>query len=448
MISFRKALFTLLAPLGAATIIGSGFATWVFGIQNVKVEGAVNNNVAVTPEVENGDIDILSCPSLLVFSEGNQGQTNLKDGISFYSEKTISQGKEFTVTSTDGSLISLVFDNTDPEKMYFSRKESSGSGRLVAGELSKFTKSTSAGAEEYVGTWEGSGIYENKNVNVTLTMAASGGNSSINLDFTGDSSITSTFTYSEKASSTIPEKITITDSTFAFRYTYKNKNLINEDATGYHLNVKMKLALESREPRKFRFTEDIKGNELVYQYQSGDVFTSFVLKKTDSDYQLDVNLMSNRLIFTIESYPDNTTENFPAGDYVGYTDNGIPCTLNYEPNNSPDSPNSWISIGEMDYYLAIVDLFKNRCDKDGYFNIFHNQENEDYAVTSLNIDIDKHLNADTPYIDFTCQLANYLRYASPDIKPVDYEPYLGLTVASILGGWRFRIIVSADFTSI
>lgn len=197
MISLRKALFTLLAPLGAATIIGTGFATWVFGIQNVRVDASFNNNVAVTPEVENGDIDIFSCPSLLVFSEGNQGRTNLKDGISFYSEKTISQGKEFSVTSTDGSLISLVFDNTDPKKMYFSRKESSSSGRLVTGELSNFTKSTSAGAQEYVGKWEGSGIYENKNVNVTLTMAASV-DSSIKLDFTGGSSITSTFTYSEK----------------------------------------------------------------------------------------------------------------------------------------------------------------------------------------------------------------------------------------------------------
>lgn len=235
MISFRKVLFTLLAPLGAATIIGTGFATWVFGIQGVPVEGGpVNNNVAVTPEVTNGNIKILSCPSLLVFSEGNQGQTNLKDGISFYSEKTISQGKEFTVKPNGGSLISLLYDNTDSKKMYFSWKENSTiSGRLVTGELSNFTQSTSAGTAEYVGTWEGSGIYGNENVSVTLTMAASG-NSSINLVFTDSSSITSIFTYSEKESSTIPEKITVTDSTFAFRYTYDNKDLVDEEATGYH----------------------------------------------------------------------------------------------------------------------------------------------------------------------------------------------------------------------
>ena len=77
MISFRKVLFTLLAPLGAATIIGTGFATWVFGIQGTTVEGKpVNNNVAVTPEVKHKDIKILSCPDLIVFSEGTQGDSS------------------------------------------------------------------------------------------------------------------------------------------------------------------------------------------------------------------------------------------------------------------------------------------------------------------------------------------------------------------------------------
>lgn len=444
MISFRKTLFTLLAPLGAATIIGTGFATWVFSIQDVTIEGdPVNNNVAVTPEVKNGNIEILSCPSLLVFSEGNQGQTNLKDGISFYSEKTISQGKEFTVTSNDGSLISLVFDNTDSKKMYFSWKKNSESSLLVTGELSNFTQSTSAGAAEYAGTWEGSGIYGNENVSVTLTMAASG-ESNIELVFKDGSSITSTFTYSEKASSTIPE-ITVTDSTFAFRYTYDNKDLIDEDGTGYHLNVKMKLALESRNPLEFDFTEEPGGTELLY---TPDNSTNFMLSFKENKYSLVVHLNRSKLTFDMVSYPSGTG-NFPSGDYIGYTSNGIPCTLHYDPTNLTNGHNSWISIGDMDYYLAIVDLFKKRCDKDGYFNIFLNQENEDYAETSLSIDIDKtHLNEDTPYIDFTCQLANYLRYASSDIKPVDYERYLGLTVASVLGGWGFRITVSADFTSI
>lgn len=445
MISFRKVLFTLLAPLGAATIIGTGFATWVFGNQDVTVEGKpVNNNVAVTPEVKSKEIKILNCPNLLVFSEGNQGQTNLKDGISFYTEKTISQGKEFTVKPKDGSLISLVYYNTDPKKMYFSWKENSSNGRLVTGELSNFPQSTSVDAAEYVGTWIGSGICGNENVNVTLTMADASGESNINLEFTGSSSITSTFTYSEKESSTIPKKITVTDSTFAFRYTYDNKDLVDEEATGYHLNVKMKLGLESRDPLVFDFTEEPGGTELLY---TPDISTNFVLSFKENKYSLAVNLNSTKLTFDIVSHPSGTG-NFPYGDYIGYTSNKIPCTLHYDPTNLTNGHNSWISIGDIDYYLAIVDLFKNRCDEDGYFNIFLNQENEDYAETSLNIDIDKHLNEDTPYIDFTCQLANYLRYSSPDIKPVDYEPYLGLMVASVLGGWGFRITVSADFTAI
>ena len=145
MISFRKALFTLLAPLGAATIIGTGFATWVFGIQGVTEEGdPVNNNVAVTPEVKNGNIKILSCPNFIVFSEGNQGASNLSDGINFYTNKVVAQGKEFAISMDDKNSshrLSLVYDNTtNPKKMYFSWKEDEKSN-VIAGELTKSTSS-------------------------------------------------------------------------------------------------------------------------------------------------------------------------------------------------------------------------------------------------------------------------------------------------------------------
>ena len=106
MISFRKALFTLLAPLGAATIIGTGFATWVFGNQGVpEVVGHVNNNVAVTPEVGNGEIKILSCPNLLVFSSGTFGNSDLFDGITFYNNNVFDHnGTSFTETINDSTL--------------------------------------------------------------------------------------------------------------------------------------------------------------------------------------------------------------------------------------------------------------------------------------------------------------------------------------------------------
>lgn len=215
--------------------------------------------------------------------------------------------------------------------------------------------------------------------------------------------------------------------------------------TKYHLNVKMKLGLESYDPLEFRFEAEAGGEDLIYNPDSS---TNFTLSKEDSYYSLLVNLKSTKLTFKITSFPVNSSENFPEGTYSGFTDTGIPCTLKYNPNIT-DGNNSTISIGNMDYYLSIIDLFKNRCDEDGYFNILLNKENEDYAETSLHIDIDRNYDTDDkPYIDFTCQLANYLRYASPEVKPIDYDRYIGLTVASVLGGRGFRITVSADFTAI
>ena len=174
MISFRKTLFTLLAPLGAATIIGTGFATWVFGIQGVSVDGdSVNNNVAVTPEVENGDIKILSCPNLIVFSEGTQGASNLSDGINFYTNKVVSQGKEFAISmdvNNSSHRLSLVYDSTsNPEKMYFSWKESDESN-VIAGELTKSTSSQIGDDDNYIGTWTGSVVSESQTLNVTLVL--------------------------------------------------------------------------------------------------------------------------------------------------------------------------------------------------------------------------------------------------------------------------------------
>ena len=250
MISFRKVLFTLLAPLGAATIIGTGFATWVFGIQNVRVDTSFNNNVAVTPEVENGDIKILTSPNLIVFSEGTQGASNLSDGINFYTNKVVAQGKEFTITmdgNNSSHRLSLVYDNTTTvKKMYFSWKESESSNTINAGELSTFKPSPATDDREYIGTWSGSFGQENAMTNVELVLK-----SDLNLNGRitfknegGDTLNQSSFTFYERESTPYPD-ITVTDSTFSFRYTYDDPALINESNTRYHLNVKMKLALES-----------------------------------------------------------------------------------------------------------------------------------------------------------------------------------------------------------
>ena len=413
MISFRKTLFTLLAPLGAATIIGTGFATWVFGIQKVTVNGdPVKNNVAVTPEVENGDIDILSCPNLIVFSEGTQGASNLSDGINFYTNKAVAQGKEFAIFMDDkysSHRLSLVYDNTtnpekmyfswkkdeksnaiagelkkstssqigdddnyigtwtgsvvsesqtlsvtlvldankngkltfennqvevnvseftfeertskefdismddknsshrlslvydstsNPEKMYFSWKESDESN-VIAGELTKSTSSQTGDDDNYIGTWTGSVVSESQTLNVTLVLDEVNEAKNGTLTFENNQVIKyeSKFTFEERTS--ITDNITVTDSTFSFRYTYKNPDLINENNTRYHLNVRMKLALESS---SFQFTFKNNGSDLIYEYEDkgSEGYINFVLsspKEGHSNYELSFNLNSHKLIF-------------------------------------------------------------------------------------------------------------------------------------------------------
>ena len=561
MISFRKVLFTLLAPLGAATIIGTGFATWVFGIQGVSVDGdSVNNNVSVTPEVENGDIKILSCPNLIVFSEGTQGASNLSDGINFYTNKVVSQGKEFAISmdvNNSSHRLSLVYDNTtNPEKMYFSWKKDEKSN-VIAGELKKSTLSQIRNDDNYIGTWTGSVVSESQTLNVTLvldankngtltfennqgeeyeskftfevrtskefTISMDNNNSRNRLSLVYDStsnpekmyfswkkdeksnviageltkstssqigdddkyigtwkgSVVSEsqtlnvtlvldankngtltfennqvtkFTFEERTS--ITDNITVTDSTFSFRYTYKNPDLIDENKTRYHLNVKMKLALESS---SFPFTFNNYGSYLIYEYgkQGSEGYINFVLSSPNeerSNYELSFNLNSHKLNFIIDTVPVKVgNEVFPSGTYSGHTqDTDIPCTLKYDSSVTGEY-NASITVGSMDHFLKIPDKFTSHCDEEGYFNIFDG-DNEYYAQTNLNFNIDKsHLdtNREGPYyIDFTCQLANFLTYDSPDVKPIDFDKYVGLYIASILGEWTYKITVSADFTEI
>ena len=457
MISLRKALFTLLAPLGAATIIGTGFATWVFGIQGVPVDGGpVNNNVAVTPEVKNGDIKILSCPNLIVFSEGTQGASNLSDGINFYTNKVVSQGKEFAISMDDKNFshrLSLVYDNTtNPKKMYFSWKKDEKSN-VIAGELKKTTSSQIRNDDNYIGTWTGSVVSESQTLSVTLVLDEVNEAKNGTLTFENNQVIEyeSEFTFEERTS--ITDNITVTDSTFSFRYTYKNPDLINEKNTRYHLNVKMKLALESSN-YPFEFIDG--GTELVYEKggPGSPGYVNFVLSSPNNsheNYELSFNLNSYKLNFIMDDIPPKTgKEVFPYGKYLGFSEGTrIPCTLNYYSSATGEN-NASITVGAMDHFLKIPDKFTSHCDEKGYFNIFDG-DNEYYAQTNLNFDINKHLdtNGEGPYyIDFTCQLANFLTYDSPDVKPIDFDKYVGLYIASILGEWTYKITVSADFTEI
>lgn len=563
MISLRKLAFSFLAPIGALTIIGTGFATWTFSIGEIEVPPvSVQDNVSVTAEVTNGNLEVLNVPKVLVFSEGDQGQDDLFDGISFYSDKVIKKGQDFAVkiTNPEGAnhKLSFVYDNTiATPKIYFSWSETSDYSSIISGELS----SKNAG-KTYFGSWEGSGYGNGLNdttykVKLTLKQANDTGVLTGSIDINDNNSkviCNDTFTYETKNNITLvlnddgtgsygdalfnyvddgtkivatevnyswtltiiydeasqslevtyddgeyqfegtltdfvpagseetPEAhtyvgtwkgevgpnptITVTDSTFAFRYTYDNPDLINEDDTHFKLNVELGLFLESREGFKFENVR-LDGDTLVWEKPEGTqgslkLFNSLTLQKNDGkdDYDLAIVLdqkegsLSSRITFPnliLSKQEAHDTSLLPAGTYSGVSLSGIPCTLNLTKNNDATYSIS-LEIGAMTHYLSLSDTFKavqnKEGDKKGFFNITSSNESKVYAEGTLHMDIDDSNLKDEHYIDFTCQLANYLRYASVNVKPNKIDKYFGLRVASILGGWEFKIIINAYFTSI
>lgn len=469
MISLRKLAFSFLAPIGALTIIGTGFATWTFSIGEIKVPPvSVHDNVSVTAEVENGELEILSVPDMLVFSEGTQGKNDLFDGISFYTKKEIKNGTNFLVTidnknNDTNHKLSFVYDNlTNTPLVYFSWSDTDDytNANIISGTL----KASDDVAGSYFGTWEGEGLNTTNGVyNVSLL---------INEDNTGQISITDqnnvetidTFTYKLKDSEVFPN-ITITDSTFSFRYKYKNPVLVNEDKTHYALNVQMGLFLESNDPFKFDVQkEEIGGTSLIGtpSKDSPKTISSFTLSKNNKngtytyDLELSINLAdepTTKINYENLTFTPNSTggDSSFLGTYSGFSKSRIPCTLKIEESDNSTGTQIFtasLKIGSMDHYLSLIDEYKNRTDEKGYFNIM-SDENEDAIDTVLHMSIDKtHLKDENPYLDFTCQLANYLRYESSDVKPISPDKYLGLRVSSLLGGWKFRISINAFFTPI
>lgn len=90
MFSFRKLLGCILAPVGAFTIIGSGFSLWYFvdGDKPVAKE-SVDIGVNALDAVSQGKIDIIQSPHLVVLSQGSSNSENLFDGMVFYSNSII-----------------------------------------------------------------------------------------------------------------------------------------------------------------------------------------------------------------------------------------------------------------------------------------------------------------------------------------------------------------------
>lgn len=463
MISFRKVLFTLLAPLGAATIIGTGFATWVFGIQDVpEVVGQVNNNVAVTPEIENRkeNIEILSCPSLLVFSEGTQGVSNLSDGINFYTnKKEVAQGIGFEIKMTDvnpNHRLSLIYDNTTkPKKMYFSWKESETSN-IIAGELAKPTSSRIGDEDNYIGTWTGRVVSESQTLNVTLVLDA---NKNGTLTF-GNNQVTK-FTFEERTNIPNPN-ITVSDGTFSFKYTYKNPELIDEKQTGYKLNVGIKYSLEST---SYKFTLNKEESNSILYYKGDKIEVYLGTDKPEGSDHFFIRFISNefnkkitieeRVILQKDNINDPTT--FAAGVYsnkdIETSDDSkakvpVELTLN-------DSLNATLKIGAMDEFISLVDdisalnnpLYVKNGENAGFLLLTNNLS---YAESVFNFDIDNSnlTNENDPYIIYTCQLANFLRYKNSKMKPTNENKYTCLYNSSLVGKWCFKITLKAFFTAI
>lgn len=458
MISLRKTLVTLLAPIGAATIIGTGFAYWTFNMSPVTVEAdPISNSANITGEVTNGNVELLSIPSILVFSEGSQGASDPFDGLSFYSHKPIQEGVEFDITlgNDNEHMLSLIYTNVSNNPMvYFSWSENNQYSSIISGELTQTTTSDS-----YVGTWTGTGKNGAGNLfDVTLTLntldqtSNSGtGRFQIALD-EGQSGISfatvdDNFSYSPISSSTIPD-ITITDSTLSFKYTYDDSIFVDEDQTGYELNVKMRLSLESREPVVINPTKESGGQHLIY---SGTGYTFMMGVNNDGTFNLEVVVSGQKIYFpnlTLSRIDGNGDTTFPNGVYSGESLSRIPCEVTLQSNGN-DTFTATIEMGKMDHYLEVVDNFTSRVNpEDGYYSITTSQ-NETYSEAVLGFDIDRtHLNdEDSPYLTFTCQLATFIRYASINVKPVDPQSFFGLQVASTYGGWKLRVQICADFVS-
>ena len=109
--SSRKLMLAVLGPIGALTIVGTGFAYWTFNEVHEVTVGPLGSeqNVIVTDEVTNGEFEFITHPSFLVFSRGELGASNLFDGITFYTEKEVDLPGE---TAGDSKLTTMESDST------------------------------------------------------------------------------------------------------------------------------------------------------------------------------------------------------------------------------------------------------------------------------------------------------------------------------------------------
>ena len=126
--SSRKLMLAVLGPIGALTIVGTGFAFWIFNEvhgEPVKLDPSMQN-VIVTDEVTKGEFQDITCNLFLVFSRGELGASNLFDGITFYTEKEVPSevaGDNDLKTMESDSTLTFRYVFDDPK---FSSETESG----------------------------------------------------------------------------------------------------------------------------------------------------------------------------------------------------------------------------------------------------------------------------------------------------------------------------------
>ena len=117
MFSFRKLLGCILAPVGAFTIIGSGFSLWYFVDSNVKVElGDIS--VETVSAVPSGRMEITQSPHLVVLSQGSDESANLFDGITFYTRSSIQIDDTSSISAANNDYLITYPDDTFTFRYY------------------------------------------------------------------------------------------------------------------------------------------------------------------------------------------------------------------------------------------------------------------------------------------------------------------------------------------
>lgn len=81
--NFRKILYVFIPLISLLTIFGVAFSIWVFDVDTVK---DANNgiNIKINDEIKVGNLKVINCPDLVIFSEGVGKLEDLTDGIEFY----------------------------------------------------------------------------------------------------------------------------------------------------------------------------------------------------------------------------------------------------------------------------------------------------------------------------------------------------------------------------